>query len=161
MLATEVKEKVTAIKPAHLRMGLEYCSFISRLNKKLIVDFEKKAGCSMVEYQMVDYIHRAGEQKMTEISNLFSLSMSALTGVMDKLEEMGYLVRKRSTGDRRVIYVTLGPKVEHARRMHDEFFEGIAASILFPLTESEREQAISAWKKIMAYYNHESNHVKR
>jgi len=50
--------------------------------------------------------HR-GRMKITDISEHVGLSISTISGLLDRMEEKGIIRRARSEEDRRVVYVTL------------------------------------------------------
>lgn len=52
-------------------------------------------------------LHDVEALKITEISEHFSITAGAATGMTDKLEDMGYVMRLRSEEDRRIVQVVL------------------------------------------------------
>ena len=67
-----------------------------------------------------------------EIGRRTGLASSTLTGMLDRMEDAGLVVRKRSAEDRRVILIFLGPKARLCReqyiavseKMTDIYFRG-------------------------------------
>ncbi|MGK0468921.1 MarR family winged helix-turn-helix transcriptional regulator [Clostridium sp.] len=49
--------------------------------------------------------------KMTDLSNKLCLSNSTVSGIVDRLEKQGMVERDRSKEDRRVVYVSICPKI--------------------------------------------------
>ncbi len=52
-------------------------------------------------------LHRKDELTVTEIANILFLSPSTIVGVLDRLEEKGYITRRRDTADRRRVLVQM------------------------------------------------------
>lgn len=89
-----------------------------------------------------------------EIGRRTGLASSTLTGMLDRMESAGLVVRKRSAEDRRVIRIFLGPKAIQCReqyaavseKMTDIYFRGFAEnevasfeSLLLRVLENVRE----------------------
>ncbi len=89
-----------------------------------------------------------------EIGRRTGLASSTLTGMLDRMEGAGLVVRKRSAEDRRVIRIFLGPKAIQCReqyaavseKMTDIYFRGFAEnevasfeSLLLRVLENVRE----------------------
>ena len=89
-----------------------------------------------------------------EIGRRTGLASSTLTGMLDRMEDAGLVVRKRSAEDRRVIRIFLGPKARLCReqytavsgKMTDIYFRGFSEnevasfeSLLLRVLENVRE----------------------
>lgn len=69
-----------------------------------------------------------GKMKVSELSEKMGLTNSTVSGIIDRLEDRGFVERTRSTEDRRVVYVDLTHEFrnlsrnifEEARSMFDE-----------------------------------------
>lgn len=73
------------------------------------------------------------KMKISELSKKMGLTNSTVSGIVDRLEDQGVVVRERSKKDRRVVYVQFTQ--EHKKKyidMHDnldKYFDDILASI--------------------------------
>ena len=89
-----------------------------------------------------------------EIGRRTGLASSTLTGMLDRMEDAGLVIRKRSAEDRRVIRIFLGPKAIQCReqytsvseKMTDIYFRGFGEnevasfeSLLLRVLENVRE----------------------
>ncbi|MBI4831986.1 MAG: MarR family transcriptional regulator [Candidatus Lindowbacteria bacterium] len=85
---------------------------------------------------------------MNELAKSLKITLSAVTGIMDRLVDKKLATRKRSQGDRRVVKVFLtadGKKVSAGlRKQREEFF----GRMLNLLTESEQEIFVLVLEKI-------------
>lgn len=74
-----------------------------------------------------------GKMKISELSEKMGLTNSTVSGIVDRLEDQGVVIRQRSTKDRRVVYVAFTPEHEKKHQdMHanlDKYFEAILADI--------------------------------
>lgn len=75
---------------------------------------------------MILYIvrHRRERIKTGELSAAIYVPMSTLTGILDKMEKKGIIIRKRSKEDRRTVYIEINPGFEAHT---GEFIKGTAA----------------------------------
>lgn len=68
-----------------------------------------RQGVSMAQLNILYTLHRSGEMPMSRLADLLNVSLSNATGLIDRLEERGYLERTRVPEDRRVVIVRLTP----------------------------------------------------
>jgi len=64
--------------------------------------------------------------KITELSTKLSLSNSTVSGIIDRLEKQGMVVRKRSDEDRRVVHVSVAPDF---KGLHQNFHKRLEENI--------------------------------
>jgi len=68
---------------------------------------------------LIGILFHKGEMKISEISKTMGLSISTVSGIIDRLEEHGRVIRKRSKEDRRVVKVSLTDNFrEEAKKRH-------------------------------------------
>lgn len=60
-----------------------------------------------IELYVLLYVAQKGPQKMSELAEVFSMTKSNITFLVDNLEKNGFVERERSNEDRRVIYIRL------------------------------------------------------
>lgn len=101
-------------------------------------------------------IHAVGEERprtMTEVSRDLNITMGTLTTGVDKLIKKGYLVRKRTEEDKRVVLVELTEKGVEAKRMHDSFHQEMISSVIEVLNDDEEIVLIQALKKLIGFFD--------
>jgi DNA-binding MarR family transcriptional regulator len=83
-------------------------------------------------------------QRMSDIGKQLGLSNSSVCGIVDRLEENGYVHRIRDEKDRRVVWVHIGEKFEEIRKevpiFQDNYFDGLLSGI----TEEEVQAIIQS-----------------
>ncbi len=101
-------------------------------------------------------IHAVGDERprtMTEVSRDLNITMGTLTTGVDKLIKKGYLVRKRTEEDKRVVLVELTEKGVEAKRMHDSFHQEMITSVIEELNDEEESVLIQALKKLIGFFD--------
>ena len=78
-------------------------------------------------------------RNMSSIAHKMAVTVSTLTTNMNGLEKKGYIRRKRSLEDKRVVYVLLTEKGRKAFYHHRDFHKKMIKAIVKDLTEEEME----------------------
>lgn len=71
-----------------------------------------RQGISMTQWHVLHLLDRHGEMAMSRLADMLDVSVSAATGLVDRIEERGYVERIRVPSDRRVVIarITAGGK---------------------------------------------------
>jgi DNA-binding MarR family transcriptional regulator len=85
-------------------------------------------GVNRTDLRALDLLDQRGPMTAGELAKASGITSGAVTGVVDRLEELGYARRVRDTGDRRRVLVEFTPKAGRA-----------AAKIYQPLAEKFEE----------------------
>ncbi|KMK78158.1 MarR family winged helix-turn-helix transcriptional regulator [Alkalihalobacillus pseudalcaliphilus] len=106
----------------------------------------KTFGVNKTEFAVLELLYHKGEQPIQKIGKKVLLSSGSITYVVDKLEQKGYLQRKYSAKDRRVIYAVI---TDVGKAFIEEIFpenEEAIEELLSVLTEKEKESLIKKLK---------------
>jgi DNA-binding MarR family transcriptional regulator len=105
-------------------------------------------GVSTVEYRILKNLTERGSLPMIELANINMVTQGWITGVVDKLEELGYVKRERSDTDRRVINITVSNKgkafFKKIETLHLKFID----DSLRNFTDEEKYNILNFLKKI-------------
>ena len=105
-------------------------------------------GVSTVEYRILKNLTERGSLPMIELANINMVTQGWITGVVDKLEELGYVNRERSDTDRRVINITISNKgkafFKKIETLHLKFID----DSLKNFTDEEKYNILNFLKKI-------------
>ena len=85
-----------------------------------------------------------GDQPMAAIGQRLGLSPSTMTGLVDRLEEQGYLRRKPHASDRRVTLLALSRKGNAAFGRETDFYRSLVNEILETLGEDAKQVVLHA-----------------
>ncbi len=91
-------------------------------------------------------------KKMSVVAKLMSVTTGTLTKAMDALVNKGYVERKRSTSDKRVVRVMLTDKGKSAYYHHEQFHRQMIEHIKAGLNEQETTVLIYALAKMTDYF---------
>lgn len=68
---------------------------------------QTELGLNPTQFSVLEKLHGEGSLKVTEVAKMLSLTAGAVTGITDKLIELGYVERRRDEVDRRTVYLEI------------------------------------------------------
>ena len=117
-------------------------------NKKLQDDLEK-LGLTSPQFYVLATIGYAGQLPFSEIGEKMMVTVSNLTGIVDRLEEKGLVTRERDAHDRRVIRVRLTEKGSKLYKNTIPLFEKSIAQFFSPLDKPQQKELSSLLRKLI------------
>lgn len=96
-----------------------------------------RLGVSMAQLHIMYTLQRTGEMTMSHLADMLNVSLSNATGLIDRLEERGYIARDRVTTDRRIVIVRVTPVGEGMLAEVDALSEELLRSVLDRLPPSQ------------------------
>ncbi|MBN2320729.1 MAG: MarR family transcriptional regulator [Acidobacteria bacterium] len=107
---------------------------------------------TLTQFKAIILLSEKENQTLSQLSNGLSRTRCTMTGLVDRLEDKGLVRRKRSSKDRRLVYVSLTDKGrELAVELMDKVvpeISRIGESIMGRLTDSEVMALYSALGKL-------------
>lgn len=91
-------------------------------------------------------------RRMSDIAKRLDVTMGTLTTNMNSLEDKGYIVRERSTADKRVVLVVLTPKGKKAFYHHRGFHRDMIKAIVRGLDEEEMKVMIKCLLNLNQFF---------
>ncbi|MGG1659235.1 MarR family winged helix-turn-helix transcriptional regulator [Brevibacillus sp. NRS-1366] len=100
----------------------------------------EKLGLNATDHKCLDFLNRTGPVTAGQLSQLTGLTTGAVTSVIDRLEEAGYVVRDKDPNDRRRVVVKAAP--ENATQI-STLFDSVMQSTLKLMSQySEQEMLV-------------------
>jgi DNA-binding MarR family transcriptional regulator len=109
-----------------------------------------RLGVSMAQLHIMYTLQRAGEMTMSHLADVLNVSLSNATGLIDRLEERGFIERDRVPTDRRIVLVRVTPSGEAMLGEVDALSDDLLRSVLARLSPSQLRglgQAMSALRE--------------
>ena len=95
----------------------EFADKINNIVPVMIKEFSRrqvseiyKGKIILPQFLILGFLHNKGNSKMCAIAKFMSVTTAAMTGMVDRLERLGYVKRELEPADRRIINVGLTPK---------------------------------------------------
>lgn len=127
---------------------------------RTVMDSEAKAviteefkDISNNDMHIIEAIDIQEPRRMSEIAKRLSVTVGTLTTNMNNLEDKGYIVRERSTEDKRVVLVSLTEKGRKAFFHHRDFHKKMIKSIVSDLEEEEMKVLIRCLQRLEVFFD--------
>jgi MarR family transcriptional regulator, 2-MHQ and catechol-resistance regulon repressor len=129
----------TSLWVRFLRFGLQS-------HKKLDDDLNK-VGLTPPQFYVLATIGYAGGLPFGQIGAKMMVTVSNLTGIVDRLEEKKLVLRKRDEDDRRVVHVVLTEKGAKLYKSTLPLFEKSVSEIFAPLDSTQQKELSALLRK--------------
>lgn len=103
---------------------------------------------SITEIHTIEAVGMYGSRTMSEVAAQLEITTGTLTTAVDKLIKKGYMERKRSESDRRIVNVNLTRRGKLAYRIHEKFHKDMVKQVITGFTEQEEMVLISGLEKL-------------
>lgn len=107
---------------------------------------------SVTEIHTIEAIGMYKPRTMTEAACQLNITLGTLTTAVGHLVRKGYVERKRSEEDRRIVYIHLTKKGKLAYRVHRKFHFDMVKASIDELTEDEERILVNSLDKINRFF---------
>ncbi|WP_227763021.1 MarR family winged helix-turn-helix transcriptional regulator [Zhaonella formicivorans] len=87
------------------QLALQLDLVFSELLHRLRVSTAKDDGLTGVQFFTLRYIAREKQLTVTDLASTLNVTLSAITGLINRLVNMGLVERQQDQGDRRVVWI--------------------------------------------------------
>jgi DNA-binding MarR family transcriptional regulator len=121
-------------------------SFLLNLSREL-----NKGNVSFAQFFLFGYLANESFLTMTDISRKMGHSTAAATGLVDRLEKLGYVQRLHASEDRRKVMVQITEKgVELVGRIREDIV-GNLVDLMVDLDQGEQDALLATYGKISTF----------
>jgi len=128
-------------------LWVRFLRFNLQSHKKLEADLEKQ-GLTPPQFYVLATIGYAGRLPFGEIGAKMMVTVSNLTGIVDRLEEKKLVLRERDEHDRRVVHVVLTDKGAKLFKNAIPLFEKSIAGIFTNLDQAQQKELSALLRKL-------------
>ncbi|MDE7312205.1 MAG: MarR family transcriptional regulator [Eubacterium sp.] len=133
------------------RLLVQFFKYIMEIEERKLITDEFR-GITYNDMHIIEAIGMDQPRKMSEIAKIMSVTTGTLTKAVNSLEKKGYVQRRRSEQDKRVVYMMLTKRGERAYRHHERFHQDMIAFILKHVSEEESQVLQQALERLMGYF---------
>jgi DNA-binding MarR family transcriptional regulator len=129
---------------------MEIIEHVSRALVNAKVQKLKRLGgaeINLTQFQYINVIKQNDELTFTGLAEVLNLSKPAVTTIVNKLIEQGYIYKCRSADDRRVYHIHLTPEGKQVAVAYEEASRGYVEGISRRLTEDEFSRMLELMEK--------------
>ena len=121
-------------------------NFLLNLSKEL-----NKGSVSYAQFFLLGYLANENYLTMTDISKKMGHSTAAATGLVDRLEKLGYVQRLHASEDRRKVMVQITRKgIDLVERIREDITSSLV-NLMVDLDQTEQEALLKTYGKISTY----------
>ena len=133
------------------RLLVQFFKYIMEIEeRKLITDEFREITYN--DMHIIEAIGLDQPKKMSEIAKIMSVTTGTLPKAVNSLERKGYVKRRRSEQDKRVVNMMLTKRGELAYRHHERFHQDMIAFILEHVSEEESQVLRRSLERLMGYF---------
>ena len=107
-------------------------------------DRMRHLGLSFTHFHIVSLLERHGEMPMSRLAEMLDISLPNASGVVDRLEEAGFIERRRVPDDRRVVLVRASDAGRRKLAEADVLKDEMVQRLLDRLDDRELERLSAA-----------------
>lgn len=107
---------------------------------------------SITEIHTLEAIASDVEKPMNEIASKLGITLGTLTTSINNLEKKGFVKRKRSDKDRRVVLVNLTEEAHNVMEKHTSFHNNMVNDIVTELNKEEEYALMKALNNLIDYF---------
>lgn len=124
-----------------------------------IMDVEEKAiitdefrDITNNDMHVIEAIGQAAPRNMSAVARDLSVTVGTLTIAVNSLVKKGYVIRQRSSEDRRVVLIFLSARGKDVYEHHARFHQSMIDGIVKELTQEELEALTRALTKLSSWF---------
>jgi DNA-binding MarR family transcriptional regulator len=157
MLVSEPQEKVDlrsqAEELAQIAMELQRRLF-ARLSQEI-----SQGSVSFPQFFLLTYLDRRAPITMSDIAARMGHTTAAATGLVDRLERLGFVARSHAVDDRRKVIVRITPKGSNlVSRIRQDIVDSIATLLRDQLTPEQGTAWVEVYRKISSFCEKKISH---
>ena len=150
MLVSEAKETVDlrsqAEELAQIAMELQRCLF-ARLSKEI-----NRGSVSFPQFFLLTYLEKSSAITMSDIAAKMGHTTAAATGLVDRLERLGFVGRAHAEDDRRKVIVRITPKGSNlVSRIRQDIVDAIMTLLRDRLTMDQGRTWLEVYREISSF----------
>ena len=122
-------------------------SFVINLSKELA-----RGNVSYVQYLLLGYLaQQQPAPSMSQVAGMMRHTTAAATGLVDRLEKLGYARRQTALDDRRKVFVHITPKgIELVGRVRSDMADNLM-QLMGHLNAEEQQAWLTIYEKILPH----------
>lgn len=126
------------------------------IEQRAIMEGEFK-DLSITEMHTIEAIGMYEARTMSEVAADLKITVGTLTTAINNLVKKGYVERKRTEEDRRVVLIQLTKRGKLAYRIHEKFHRDMVKETIEGLSEGEEKVLVDSLEKLNIFFKSKYN----
>ncbi|MCQ2520562.1 MAG: MarR family transcriptional regulator [Lachnospiraceae bacterium] len=104
------------------------------------------------DMHIIEAVGISEPRKMSDIAKILGVTVGTLTTNMNGLEKKNYIIKERSTEDKRVVFVTLTERGRKAFFHHRDFHKNMIKAVVVDLDDEEKRLLYKCLVKLDSFF---------
>jgi DNA-binding MarR family transcriptional regulator len=131
---------------------------LMEIGRRMHVEFDAHIGITGSQFFVLQKIGSRGRMTVSEVAEKLSVSLSAITALVDRLVQAGLVVRSRDEQDRRLVWLEATDKGREMLGKCIESRRQVAVKYFGQLTETDLQKLLEIYEKVLASLKTEEKH---
>jgi len=105
------------------------------------------------QHFVLNYIHKNHSVTSSKLAEILNIKKSAVTALINRLEEKALIERKRQHDDRRVVHLSLSSKGQRLSEVCNQKVNEIVEDLITRFNDEEIHQFMQTYEKIALFLN--------
>lgn len=112
---------------------------------------------SVTEIHTIEAMGMYKEKSMSEVAGILGITVGTLTVAINNLVKKGYVLRKKTEVDRRVVNIELTKRGKLAYRIHEKFHSDMIHATIDGLSEEENKVLVKSLAQLNNFFKFNYN----
>lgn len=112
---------------------------------------------SVTEIHTIEAIGMYSTKSMSEVAAVLDITVGTLTTAINHLVKKGYVVRRKTEEDRRIVQISLTKKGKLAYRIHEKFHKNMIIETIEGLSLEEEQVLVKSLDKLNKFFKSKYN----
>jgi DNA-binding MarR family transcriptional regulator len=132
-----------------------YMSLSFQVHKKAEALIKEEIGNELTndQHYILRHIYQAGECTSSELADVFEVNKSAITAIINRMVERGFIQRTRDENDRRVVYLSLTDVGSELFKTAQKRVHLLVESIITQFEKTEITNFLQTFEKLAQILN--------
>ncbi|CRK81049.1 MarR family winged helix-turn-helix transcriptional regulator [Neobacillus massiliamazoniensis] len=132
-----------------------YMSLSFQVHKKAEALIKEEIGNELTndQHYILRHIYQAGECTSSELADVFEVNKSAITAIINRMVERGFIQRTRDENDRRVVYLSLTDGGSELFKTAQKRVHLLVESIITQFEKTEITNFLQTFEKLAQILN--------
>jgi MarR family transcriptional regulator, organic hydroperoxide resistance regulator len=133
---------------------------LMEIGRRMHVEFDAHmaTGITGSQFFVLQKINSKGRMTVSEVADKLSVSLSAITALVDRLVQAGLVVRSRDEQDRRLVWLEATDKGREILGKCLESRRQVAVKYFGQLTETDLQKLLEIYEKVLVSLKAEEKH---
>lgn len=126
----------------------EHLSFMIHKKGELLINEQIQSELTHDQHITLHYIRMQTHCTSSDLAQLFHVNKSAITALINRLEEKGLINRERDKEDRRLVHLSLTEKGEAVYKACNEKIQAVVEGFISQFSDEEIETFMKTYEKL-------------